>query len=412
MFRRLVVDSLESRVLLACDAGAFVVNVLDDVVDSDLTNCSLREAIDEATMSGLTTPVITFDPSIRGGTINLDLALGELVVGKQMIIDAGPIQSQRGDGITVSAALANDGASTPIRVISVDDGVDPGCGGLMPPNPCDSFVQKVEIRNMTITGGTKTGAIVPVGEGGGGGIRVFQGEQLVIRDSVISGNSASSEGGGLAAYDYSAPPATPVYIYNTSITDNMGGGVFFSGVGNATNLKIEDSLISGNESALGYDTGGVFVRGNGGTVNITRSTITGNSAADGGGARIIANSFRNDSGDVFNACINVDSSTFEGNTALFAGSGILVETDTIADQGSSVFGCPEPAAGMTYFADEPVVQLTNVTVSGNTNEQFGNGAVAVQDAGFTTRIRHSTIVDNSNNNPSGADGLFLQNNPS
>src|SRR5690606_13869437 len=103
----------------------------------------------------------------------------------------------------------------------------------------------------------------------GGGVRSFDGT-IVIEDSTISGNSAAY-GGGVFGQEVS--------LLGTTVSDNsalLGGG----GVGAAT-LSLSNSSISGNSSeGVG---GGVFIFDDYYTSLVNNSTITANSAFEGGG---------------------------------------------------------------------------------------------------------------------------------
>jgi predicted outer membrane repeat protein len=86
-------------------------------------------------------------------------------------------------------------------------------------------------------------------------------------NSTISGNSAGTSGGGIGGGDLS--------IVNSTISGNSaaasGGGIY----GAAT---VENSTISGNSA--GISGGGIY---NNSSLDVTLSTITGNSAPSGGG---------------------------------------------------------------------------------------------------------------------------------
>ena len=192
----------------AVDIGAYevqlVVTTLDDEDDGDHSpdDLSLREAL------GLLGPgkdTILFATDLAGGTITLDA-------------DLGPLQ------ITSNVDLVGMG-------VALDAAGD--CGVLV----VDAAVTDARIRDLTIREGNAQF---------GGGIR-NEGTLSVV-GSTISGNSASSDGGG---------------IYNTS------GGT----------LWVTNSTISGNSAA--ESGGGIY---NSGTLWVLNSTISGSSAtSDGGG---------------------------------------------------------------------------------------------------------------------------------
>jgi hypothetical protein len=103
---------------------------------------------------------------------------------------------------------------------------------------------------------------------------------LTILDSTVSGNSAGSTyyGGGISSGMFKAPGM--VTITNTTISDNSapeGGG---GGINNEYgDLTILNSTLSGNSVK---DVGG-GISNFSGRIQIANTTITGNSAASGGG---------------------------------------------------------------------------------------------------------------------------------
>jgi hypothetical protein len=115
----------------------------------------------------------------------------------------------------------------------------------------------------------------------GGGIR---GQNITVRESRITGNTAD-QGGGIHNDSGS------LHVIDSEISDNVaaygdGGGIWSRALtGGAYEVEIVNSTISGNQ-ATGKG-GGVFnyetQYGDGLVVKITNSTISGNSASTGGG---------------------------------------------------------------------------------------------------------------------------------
>ena len=99
----------------------------------------------------------------------------------------------------------------------------------------------------------------------GAGIEVTSGSTLNLRDVIVSGNSASSFGGGIQ--NSGTLTLTDVQITGNSAAGNAGGGLLNYGTATATRVTID-----GNWSKLG---GGVY---NSGALTLTNVTISGNSA--------------------------------------------------------------------------------------------------------------------------------------
>jgi hypothetical protein len=212
---------------------------------------SLRDTIDVA-QSGDT---IQFDAALNGQTITLTSA--QLLINKNLTIN-GP----GADKLTVQRSTANGTPRFRILAISFDTMV----GG-----------------DVTVTGLTLANGNTPEA---GGGIS-FSGRELTISHCVFSFNSAASGGGIFGAAGFSQPLVNITHSVISGNTATRGGAIYidyYAGsyfVGPAR-LTMTNSKISGNAaSSLG---GGLYNRGNS---VITNSTISGNmatlDAAGGGG---------------------------------------------------------------------------------------------------------------------------------
>jgi predicted outer membrane repeat protein len=159
----------------------------------------------------------------------------------------------------------------------------------------DLIATDLTIRDSVISGNTA--------EGSGGGVYI-EGGSLDISGTTLAGNSAQDRGGGLFAHNLTAVTIAAssfsgnsalnqgggIYgdelasatIAGSTINGNTagvsGGGLFLSGVPFST-LKAANSTISGNNA--GTNGGGVW--GEGGILELSFVTITGNSATIAGG---------------------------------------------------------------------------------------------------------------------------------
>jgi hypothetical protein len=167
------------------------------------------------------------------------------------------------------------------------------------------------IDNSTVSGNSVTGDAMTMASGG-----IDSTGALTISNSVISGNTANLYGG-----IYSG--AGSLTITNSSITGNtansMHGGIHAATV---VTSSITGSTISGNSAASWH--GGVY---NSGNMTISNSTISGNSARNGGIAHdnntlsivnstITNNTGTNGAGGIhkFGGTVNVTNSIVAGNT--------------------------------------------------------------------------------------------------
>jgi len=214
-------------------------NAMDCPVDGSCTGrCSLREAILRLNTG-------------CGGTINIQP--GTYAMGGT-VADRGEDSAAVGDfDINDDIEIQGAGASSTI----IDGGgidrlfdVQSGAGN------------RLTIKDVTIRNGAA--------DQHGGGIKAFA--DLIIEDSIVSGNSSGFNGGGIALTN----PAT-VILRNSLVSDNeslvSGGGL--GSFGMSGSIVIENSTISGNRTD--GPGGGVSTSG---PLRFYNVTITGNRADD------------------------------------------------------------------------------------------------------------------------------------
>lgn len=319
----------------AAEAATFNVTNLDDNGAG-----SLRQAIVDAN-NAAGADVVTFQAGLTG-TITL-------TSGQLYLADSVDIQGPGPAALTVSG----NNASRVFYVYSSDALLD------------------VTISGLTITGGNNivAGGIVNLGENlilddvvvtgntaaFGGGVAFFYSPgSLTIRDSVISGNEAVG-GAGLLVID-----AGPVEIRNTVISENnasaSGGGLLFGYQGAA--VTIESSTISGNTAgeAAGGAIAGQFLYG---SLTLRGTTVAGNTAGYGGGLSL----------SYVYGPVAIENSTISGNQATGGpGGGIYL-----------------------YGIYGGSLTLRHATVAGNTASASGGGIFLYGEG----TLVNSIVADNS-----------------
>jgi hypothetical protein len=153
----------------------------------------------------------------------------------------------------------------------------------------------VSIDNSTISGNQA---------GDGGGLSNLGGA-LTLNHTVISGNRAVVDGGGVANIEGGV-----LTIRSSTIADNEAGGTG----GALHNFDATATLIGSTASANRAKWGGALLNEagpTGGTLTVRNSTISGNHAAEGGGGLF------NDKG----GHLTVTSSTISGNDAVVTSAG-------------------------------------------------------------------------------------------
>ncbi|HVV90588.1 MAG TPA: choice-of-anchor Q domain-containing protein, partial [Solirubrobacterales bacterium] len=230
-------------------------------------SCTLRDALAAFQSSTETEATIVIPPG------HYTLTEGELALAKGGTLDLIGAGARR-------TVIDGAGAS---RVLSLQGTFVPTAATL-----------DANISNLTITGGAETTAGEDPGDGGGvlfGG----QAHELTLRQVAVTGNSATTNGGGIAAPLEGT--AKTVVVEDSTVADNkiaggaplvgLGGGLFVTG-----NLTMTNTTVTGNtvENGTSLDEGGGVTAGPGsGTdaqptqTRIVNSTIAGNSVDTGTG---------------------------------------------------------------------------------------------------------------------------------
>jgi len=165
----------------------------------------------------------------------------------------------------------------------------------------------------------------------------------------------------------------------------IGGGIFNDG-----SLAVTNSVISGNSAE--FEGGGLA--GNG-TARINNSTISNNFAQDGGGifggsvditSSIISDNFAQGFGGGIDGTVNITDSQILNNQAGFLGGGIF---GTVSMKDSIVAGNSSDFRG-GGIANIGSSNITNTTISSNVAE-FSGGAISNSDS---LTLSNSSIYDN------------------
>lgn len=207
---------------------------------------------------------------------------------------------------------------------------------------------------------------------------------LTLRDSTLSGGSASF-GGGLFAN------RSTVSLIHSTLSGNHaddGGGLFAD---NKSRVLITNSVLSTNTAS--FQGGGLYSWRS--SVGVNNSTLSGNHALGSGGG-LSADYYSN---------VRITDSTLFRNSAGFDGGGlstwnshVTVRRSTIANNVAGRYG-----GGLSsYFSDVSLtsnVSLTNSTLSGNSAGDSGGG---LSGGGYDNiTLTNSTITGNFANGNGG-----------
>jgi len=336
-------------VVIPPPAHAAVISVTTtvDELNSD-GDCSLREAI---TAANTDAPVDNCDVGSEADTIAVPAGTYTL-----SIAGTGEDAAATGD-LDLTAAVTITGAGATETIVDAA-GVDRAfhvLGGVT-----------AAISGLAVTGADTTG------DGGG----ILNAGTLTVSDSSIEANSADS-GGGIFN-------STTLTVTGSTVGNNVadldpfadpftsGNG---AGIANAGTLTVAGSTISGNDAG-GF--GGAIDNIDPGTVTvtITDSTLSGNTADFEGGAMRIG----------FLGAVELNGTTIAGNTSGIGG-GIRIFGGTLTVTDSTISGNSATGDGGGILNHPGTLTVTNSTVSGNSADEGGGlrttGAATLTNATIT-----------------------------
>ena len=232
--------------------------------------------------------------SIIGGDVD---GRGGAILGASLISDSffGDNAASEGGAFATLSNLQTD-MRTVIRDSEFNSNTASGAGGALHIN---GYYNGADLINVTLSNnqaGATGGAIssngmtsisiedstimdnTSTGDGGGVYANTFNYRPLRIGSSLITGNQAGGEGGGIATAGTFSGTFEDLTIRNNSATSN-GGGLSIDN--NNDGFTVHESVISSNSSgAIG---GGLYVRLYDAGGSVTRSTIADNLATEHGG---------------------------------------------------------------------------------------------------------------------------------
>jgi hypothetical protein len=198
--------------------------------------------------------------------------------------------------------------------------------------------------------------------------------------------------------------ASDPVAYPTVLDAQSGGRVVYIPTG-GYDVNLTNLILTGGDAGAGYG-GGVYV-GDNGTVAVTGSAISGNTAYRGGGiyidfgvtltitgSTLSDNSAGNQGGGVFNdgGTVNITNSAFSGNSAAQDGGGVYNVESWLNITNSAFSGNSASRDGGGVHNDESVSNITNSAFSSNSATRDGGG---VYNDDGVSNITNSTFSGNS-----------------
>ena len=379
--RGLLLLAVASTVLAAAPAASAASFTVNDFADAPLASasgtsctstdsgqCTLRAAVQAADNLGgpstITLAAGTYTLSVppAGGTN--DPATGDLDIFNAVSTNTAPSVTITGAGSATTTIDANHID----RVFATGTGTSLSLSGLTLTNGAPTHTFSNDGGAIHATGAlTLAGDVTVTASAGrnGGGIDVPGGSgnsnvgRLTVRDSNISGNTATSEGGGIHVNLYA-----PASVTGTTLSNNHsanGGGIYD---GNSTNAHYDNNQINNNVATS--NGGGLYLDANSG-YTLNHDEVDGNSAASGGA---IYSGY---------GTISADSSSFIGNTAsrggfMYENNGdpLILTNTTISKNSATTQG------GAFYLTYNQPVDWVNDTITFNTS---GSGAATTPSGG-------------------------------
>jgi hypothetical protein len=260
---------------------------------------------------------------------------------------------------------------------------------------------------VTINGVTIENGLAQPGDtatGSGGGIRDQGPVDLILNNDVLTNNSASADGGGVAMENV-VSTRWALTLNNTTVINNhagdAGGGIDEDGTGKVfiNNSTIADNTTLNQGAGVWLDA----INGGTATLNVTNSVVSGNTAG------MLAGGI----GQAGSSTVTILNSTIVDNTTTGFGGGFADENNlgTLVVQNSLFLNNKAGTNGGGIQEGGPSTSITNSEIKGNDagvngampigttghgapNTVMGSGGGLFIDGGALT-LTASTIADNT-----------------
>ena len=286
--------------------------------------------------------------------------------GSEIEFDSSVFSSQQ--TITLGATLVLSETTGP----EVIDGPGAGLVTISGNNTSEVF----NIASDTVASISGMSIIDGNGTYGGG---LFNGGTLTITDTTFAGNSAPYGGAVYTRAGVGHPLDGILTLNGDTFTGNSAtaeSGALDNWAGGT--VTVTDDTFTGNSAPYGGAIGNEW-----GSVAVSNSTFSNNTASTGDGGAIV----NYNPNDGFSNSLSVVGSTISGNTAVNGGGIANGGPDTLSLTNDTITGNSVTGAGGGLY-DNGTTTLTNVTVSGNNS---GGGGGGIYNATGPT-ILNNTIV--------------------
>jgi fibronectin-binding autotransporter adhesin len=389
----------------AANAGTVTVSTsADEFFTAGGSGCSIREAISTAAANATTANGCSYNAT---GGINDTIQFASSSVDPVLTIaPTGNADDNASGDLDIEADPATEGTLT-IQGLGQSTTTVEGGVGLSdgPDRLIDHEDGTLEIKDLTLKDGNTAAAAA------GGGIRSRPGNSaadvLDLGNVTLSDNTADTNGGGIDATGVSAVNVTNSII---ELNDALGAGASGGGINvgsNVTDFTLTDGQVTENTLGPNDDLnnqGGGFANSSAGSVSISGTRISGNTAGGGKG------------GGVANLAgtLNVSGATIAGNGGAFAGGGVSGAGVRTNINGSQVTeNAVETNSAVTLAAGGGIHVFTNAVltdsvVAGNRVVEAEWPATSLSGAGVSSAnsvtLNRSTVSGNFFQGESPGDG--------
>jgi hypothetical protein len=367
-------EALEDRLV----PSVFNVNSLADLLNPAPGVVTLRSAIQQANATpggntiDLTIPG-TYAITRLGAPGETDNAAGELAI----LPGGGNLTIQNTSGGTVIIDGGGHNRVFDINPANTND-------------PATHFT--VTLQGITIENGFAADAANPDGpNASGGGIRDQGNQSLTLNNVVVTNNTATADGGGVAMENAVSTPWTltvtnstisnnragdagggletdgsgKIFVTNSTITGNssvnQGAGIWLDAIQvgdvfQGANLTVTGTLVSSNTAIAAMNAGGGIGNSGNGTVTVTDSTVVNNSSGGVGGG------FGDENAQ---GALLVLNSTFVNNSAIGNGGGIQASGPSTIINSSTITGNITQGKGGGVSVQSAALTLNNTIVASN-----------------------------------------------
>jgi CSLREA domain-containing protein len=247
----------------------FTVNTTDDhdVGVCQIFGCSLREALNAAN-TNTDANTINFAPELTGMTIENALTPTGLVITQPVTINGPGARQLTISGVENNRCLFVRGGPVVINGLTFANGSN--MVDLLPGGGIQNTNgATLTLNDCSFSGNNAVSNSGIVDFGYGGGVAQFLAGQLNINRCTFADNTAGTGGGGVANQ------GGTVVVTNSTFTRNSApnGGAISS----FSSLDLRSSTVAGNEATTGAGNGGGVTQ-LGGTLTVTNSIIAGNTS--------------------------------------------------------------------------------------------------------------------------------------